>query len=111
MRSEQEVRKEEFITNGTGGLSQNLEMSLLPPNLLPTLSGGLAWMAVVEEEPLQSGRREGGRSKTSLNSEYLKNVCIVYFHSNIGLLRKLRNFRKAQKENIPRSLAPRLNDC
>lgn len=42
IRSEQQVRKEDFIKNGpgVGGLSRNLAMSRLWPRLLLSLSGG-----------------------------------------------------------------------
>lgn len=67
MRSEQKVRKEDFIENRTRGLVWHLEMSLLPPYLLLKLTRGIACMET-------GGRRggEGGRSTRPPHSESWK---------------------------------------
>lgn len=64
MRSEQKVRKEDFIENRTGGLVWHLEMSLLPPYLLLKLTRGIACVET-------GGRRggEGGKSTRPPHSE------------------------------------------
>lgn len=61
MRADPEVRKEDFITSGTGSHSWNVDILPLPPNLLPRLSRGMVWieMAVGDQQAcLQSRRKE-----------------------------------------------------